>query len=65
MVDKIKQWAEAAKTVGMPWSLAFALLGLLAWVIHENNQMQAQTLTVIQQNTAAIDALRDEMRRNH
>ena len=70
MVDKIKQWAEVAKTVGMPWAMAIALLAVVVWQAHCHSQMQSQMLTVIERNTAAIEAqttateaLRDEVRR--
>ena len=66
MTDKIKQWAEAMRTVGMPWSVTFALLAVVAWLIYLNSQM----LVVIERNTAAIqaqtmatEALREEVRR--
>lgn len=66
MVDQIKSWAEAMKTIGMPWAMALALLCVVVWLIYLNSQM----LVVIERNTAAIqaqttatEALREEVRR--
>ena len=62
MVDKWKSAAEFVTKVGTPTALAFLAMAMLCWVIHCNNQVQRETLTVIQQNTAAIDALKSEIR---
>ena len=71
MTDKVRQITDFIKNVGMPGALAFALLGVLTWQLYVVNQMQAQTLTVIQAHTAAVEinteavkALREEVRRD-
>ena len=71
MMDKInKQVTDFVKNVGIPGAMAFALLGVVIWLVYIVNQMQAQTLTVIQSHTAAVEintkaveALREEVRR--
>ena len=62
MVDKWKSAAEFIKNVGTPTAMALVAMAMLCWVIHCNNQVQRETLTVIQQNTTAIDALKSEIR---
>lgn len=65
---KAKVVTDFIKNVGLPGALAIMLLVMVGWQFYVANDIQRQTLTVIQAHTAAVEvntkaveALRDEV----
>ncbi len=59
--EKANLLVDVIGKLGFPAVVVLILLGMGCWQLDTTATLQRETLTVIQQNTTAIDALRDEI----